>query len=419
MSDSNDRTQGNPRAIRGHQIADRFRVRQSGDHWIVPSQSGDGRYSVFPDEERCTCPDHEQRQVKCKHLYAVEFTIQRETDDAGNVRVTETARVTYAREWSSYNIAQTEEGGRFRALLADLCSTIPQPEQSRGRPRLPLSEMALACVLKVYTGFSSRRFVSSLREAQTDGLISRVPHFNSVNNYMSDAAMTDAFKNMITLSALPLRGVEQDIAVDSSGFATSQFVRWYAKQHERVLDNHRWVKAHIAVGVVTGVVTAVEITDWTANDNPYLAPLVEDTARHFAIRDVTADKQYIGRKNAAAVEQVGATPYIPFKVNSVVHAKDAGTAWERMYHRFALERKSFLEHYHQRSNVESTFGAIKAKFGSAVRSRGEIGQTNEVLCKVLAHNITVLIHAMETLGIEPEFGCTEEMDTEQVFAANR
>ena len=325
--------------------------KQSGDRWIVPSQSGDGRYTVSPDEEHCTCPDHEQRLVKCKHLYAVEFTLERETDDAGNVRVMETARITAAREWSSYNEAQTTEGPRFRALLSDLCSTIPQPEQGRGRPRLPLSDMALACVMKVYTGFSSRRFVSELREAQADGLIGQTPHFNSVNNYMSDPAMTDALKSMITLSALPLRGVEQDIAVDSSGFATSQFVRWYAKQHERVLDNHRWVKAHIAVGVTTGVVTAVEITDWTANDNPYLAPLVEDTAKHFAIRDVTADKQYIGRKNADAVEQMGATPYIPFKVNSVVNAKDAGTAWERMYHRFALERESFLEHYHQRSNV--------------------------------------------------------------------
>ena len=81
----------------------------------------------------------------------------------------------------------------------------------------------------------------------------------------------------------------------SSGFATSGYVRWYAKQHQRVLDNREWVKAHIMVGVNTGVVTSVEISDWTANDNPFLIPLVQDTAERFEIREVSADKQYVGR----------------------------------------------------------------------------------------------------------------------------
>lgn len=418
MSGTNDSDLSDPRAIRGLAIAARSRVRQSGDKWIVPSQSGDGQYSVYPDEERCTCSDHETRQARCKHMYAVEFTIERETDEQGDDRVTGTARKTVSREWSQYNTAQTTKGPRFRALLSDLCSTIPQPAQRRGRPRLPVSDMALACVMKVYTGMSSRRFVSELREAQADGLISHVPHFNSVSNYMSNPDMTDALKDMIALSALPLRGVEQDFAADGSGFATSQFVRWFAKQHQRVLDNHKWVKAHIMVGVRTGIVTSAEVSDWTAHDSPFFIPLVEDTAQRFTMRDVTADKAYIGRANVEVVEKVGGTPYILPKVNSMVTARDAGSSWERLFHRFALDREAFLEHYHLRSNVESTFGAIKAKFGSSVRSKSDTGQRNEVLCKILAHNITVVILAMETMGIEPEFGCTEKAGAEQVIAAN-
>jgi transposase len=73
------------------------------------------------------------------------------------------------------------------------------------------------------------------------------------------------------------------------------------------------------------------------------------------------------------------------------------------YHRFALERETFLQHYqhyHKRSNVESTFGAIKAKFGSAVCAKSDAGQVNEVLAKVLRHNLCVLIRAMLQLGIE-------------------
>ena len=49
---------------------------------------------------------------------------------------------------------------------------------------------------------------------------------------------------------------------------------------------------------------------------------------------------------------------------------------------------------------------IKGKFGSALRSKSDVGQVNEALCKVLAHNVCVLIQATHELGIEPII-CTE------------
>jgi hypothetical protein len=60
-------------------------------------------------------------------------------------------------------------------------------------------------------------------------------------------------------------------------------------------------------------------------------------------------------------------------------------------------------HYHARSNVESTFSAMKRKFGDSVRSRDPIAQVNDVLCKALAFNPSILVHAMYELGIEPQF----------------
>ena len=74
-----------------------------------------------------------------------------------------------------------------------------------------------------------------------------------------------------------------------------------------------------------------------------------------------------------------------------------------MYHRFAYERETFLEHYHRRSNVETVFSMIKAKFGDAVLSKSDTGQMNEALCKVLAHNICCVIGAIHELGVEPSF----------------
>ena len=74
-----------------------------------------------------------------------------------------------------------------------------------------------------------------------------------------------------------------------------------------------------------------------------------------------------------------------------------------MFRYFSYNREEFMEHYHNRSNVESTFNMIKAKFTDLVRSKDKVAQLNEVLLKVLCHNIVVLIQEMHELGIEPNF----------------
>jgi len=65
--------------------------------------------------------------------------------------------------------------------------------------------------------------------------------------------------------------------------------------------------------------------------------------------------------------------------------------------------EEFDRHYHLRSNAESTFGAIKRKFGESVKSKNRVAQENELLCKIIAYNITVLIHEMIQLNGTSEF----------------
>jgi transposase len=74
-----------------------------------------------------------------------------------------------------------------------------------------------------------------------------------------------------------------------------------------------------------------------------------------------------------------------------------------MYHYYEFNHKWFMQQYHKRSNVESTFSMIKAKFGDGLRSKTKTAQVNEALCKVLAHNICCLIQSMYELNIKPEF----------------
>ena len=70
---------------------------------------------------------------------------------------------------------------------------------------------------------------------------------------------------------------------------------------------------------------------------------------------------------------------------------------------YLYNQEEFNRHYHKRSNVESTFSMIKARFGARLRSKTERAQINEALLKVLAHNICVVIQSIHELGIEVEF----------------
>ena len=82
-----------------------------------------------------------------------------------------------------------------------------------------------------------------------------------------------------------------------------------------------------------------------------------------------------------------------------------------MYHHFTLREADFNRHYHKRSNVETVFHMIKAKFGEKVRAKTDTAQVNEALMKVLCHNICVLIRAMYALGITPVFDQTFASET--------
>ena len=71
--------------------------------------------------------------------------------------------------------------------------------------------------------------------------------------------------------------------------------------------------------------------------------------------------------------------------------------------RQCLRWEEFLEHYHQRSNVETAIMTSKSKFRDDVRRRTETGMANEVYAKVLCHNIYCLIQRIYELGIALEF----------------
>jgi transposase len=393
------------RELKALEIAARARLAFSEGVWIVPSQTTSASYRVtIGDTPSCQCDDFQLRQLPCKHILAAQLVCARDQDGKAPEIVTDAVpkKPTYQQDWPRYNQAQQTEKYRFRELLFELCRGLPNPEQTgSGRRWTPMADMVFACGLKVYTTLSSRRFACDLKDAQVFGYLSQRMNSVSVCSFLENELLTPVLKNLIVQSSLPLSLIETNFAPDSSGFSTSRFVRWHDEKYGCERSGHDWVKAHAICGVKTNIVTAVEIGDRDAGDSPFFKPLVATTAENFTVKEVPADKAYLSHDNLALVHGLGGTAFVPYKVNS--QAGEAGSLWEKMYFYFQFRREEFLKHYHQRSNMESTFSMVKAKFRDHVRSKTDVAMKNEVLCKFLCHNLCVVHQSHIELGIEPVF----------------
>jgi transposase/transcriptional regulator NrdR family protein len=304
-------------------------------------------------------------------------------------------------DWIAYTKAQNNEKRVLQNILKELLDNveIKVTDGKLGRHYLDMKDMCFSLALKTYTKLSSRRLNSDLEKAKHEEYITKVPHFTTLMNWLEKEEMTQLLLELIKLSALPVKAIETQYAIDSSGFSSSQFGRWfnYKYNEEKVCRN--WVKAHVMIGTKTNIITSVELTKAHGADVIKLEPLVEATCKNFNVKEVSADMAYSSRKNLQIIVDHGAIPYIPFKKNT--RSRSFGVSiWRNMHHYFQNHPQEFFEHYHKRSNVETTFSMIKQKFGKDVLSRNFKSQTNEVLLKILCHNICCLIHEYYENNIE-------------------
>lgn len=420
---------------KARELADRGRCILNPDGtWFVFSLTSTNKYKVVLNgmdpktgahtHHTCTCPAFELHQDSCKHIRAClwvnrQDAIDRREGNPPRERVPEGEpiqfpRKTYTQNWSAYEAAQTNEKAEFLQLLSDLCKMIVEPERKRGRgrPSASLADQVFAACYKVYSGFSGRRFTTDLRDAVDKGHVGEAISYSGIARFLESEESFSLLRSLVVQTALPLKGLESKFAADSSGFSACRFDRWYDAKYGRMHQEHSWVKCHIMAGVLTNCVTAVEIGNKEDGDCPMFKPLVKATAVGFKIEEASADKAYSSHENHDLLEEIGATPYIAFRINAT---EGKGDMWAKMYHMFCVRKEEFLRHYHQRSNVESTFSMIKRKFGDSVRSKSDIAMKNEVLAKLICHNICCCIQSAYEFGVEPIFATEREHDTKMIL----
>ena len=426
--------------------------------WLTPSQATpDVLYRLARDQDGsyCECPDYAQRGAACKHAIGLEYVLERdrlaETISAqldGNHAGSNGRSATAVPERPApapvleplvirevpvlnpalpaptvphstlYNAAQENESAHFIRLLWDLVGTVPQVPQgsgrAHGRNRVDIQRVLYGLIHRVHTTKSGRRSYSDLKIASALMGLGDLPPRQTLTRYMEDPLLTPILEHLVEISAVPLSPLETSFSIDSSGFGTNirdelwADAKWGTAESRKSYTGSVWTKAHFMIGNKTNVITAALVTPTLANsgDSPQLPKLLAITSRHFNIERVQADKAYISGPNLRAIVDEGARAEIPFKKDSIYRNPTAknGKLWNRLLQYFRENEDEFYQGYHQRSNVEANFSAVKRLFDELTRSKHPTARVNEVLVKAVAYNITRVIHASYIDGIRPFFG---------------
>lgn len=304
--------------------------------------------------------------------------------------------------WTKYNRSQTKEKILFVKLLRELCNILPKKQKFTGRKGIEIAHIIFCLCMKNYCIKSGRRIIGELELCKEGNLIEKVPHFNSLFNYLKNKNMTVILEDLIKLTSLPLKSIERKFCCDSTGFGTSVLNDRWSMVRSQYEKHHKYFKAHMSFGVLTNIVTACKITEGTAADSPLLPELVNQTSENFSIEEWSADKGYISKENLQVIFDHNALPLIPFKSNTSGKARGS-KIWSEMYKFFKNNNEIFMKKYHLRSNAESGFSMIKSRFGDLTSIKNEIGAKNDILCKVLCHNLCVLCQELLLLNVDIDF----------------
>lgn len=304
--------------------------------------------------------------------------------------------------WTKYNKSQTQEKVFFLNLLKELCDTLPKRWRKNKESCIELPRIIFCICLKSYCLKSGRRIIGELELCKRLGYIEKNVHFNSLFNYLRNPKITSILQDLIKVSALPLVAVERTFSGDSSGVGTSVLDDRWSKIRSKYSKHHRYMKVHASFGNLTNIVTSCRITNGHTNDSIMLKELVDETCENFKPEEYSFDKAYLSRNNLETIWSKGALPLIPFKSNTKSKARGS-TIWKKMYEFFETNQELFMSKYHLRSNSESGFFMIKQRFGDLTQMRSEVGMTNDILAKVLCHNLCCIIQEIFILGVKVDF----------------
>ncbi|MGD0450970.1 MAG: IS6 family transposase [Candidatus Bathyarchaeia archaeon] len=177
------------RQERGQTIAQlNGQVKQIDDClYIVKSQSNNGEYTVnrVNGELMCDCPDAMYRHVKCKHIFAVDFSQKLKAEVRKNVVIQEvnvsSCTFCHSANIKKFSVRKNKSGNIQRFLCEDCGKTF---SVNLGFERMKHNPQAITSAMQLYfSGESLRNTMESLKLLGVE--VSHQTVFNWIKKYVA------------------------------------------------------------------------------------------------------------------------------------------------------------------------------------------------------------------------------------------
>jgi len=243
--------------------------------------------------------------------------------------------------------------------------------------------VAICCILKEGLNETYDSIEAYVKDSETlKQKYDKLPGHSVIHRGMKKLSIKYIRKVMNRVTRF-LRRKGMNIAVDSTGFRTSNSSTWYDIRIKRKNKRKDCIKLHISMDIDTGIIHWFTMTPWNRHDSREFENLI----KHLPELGATfGDKAYPSRKNYQLVVDKNGTPYLCFKENATNKAKGK-PAWIVHIRKYKKDKETWLSAYHFRSIVESVFSSIKKRWGSFLNSKKKWMQKKEMALKVLAYNV--------------------------------
>jgi hypothetical protein len=148
-------------------------------------------------------------------------------------------------------------------------------------------------------------------------------------------------------------------------------------------------KLSLAVATSCHLILAARATTGGGADQPFFEPLLFDAWRRADVKTVVADAGFDSEANHCIARQdMGIRSIIPPYAGRPSSKPPTGRHRRNMHHRF--KRKAEQTQYGQRWQSETVNSMIKRNLDSALRARTAPRRRNELLLRVVTHNVMLL-----------------------------
>lgn len=301
---------------------------------------------------------------------------------------------------------------------------LPEPDSKFSRHDYTLAQLFACLVVREFFGLSYRRTQALLADSPqwlADIGLARAPDHNTLWRAFTELLshrrcqrMLDLLSELFTKARLLSPLNRRTLAIDSTCFERHHRSAHYDRRCRRMaladakrpgkwgesvnaargINLRRLPKLAIAVEAGCHLILAARTHIGNGSDSPDFAPLLQQASRRARVAVVVADAGYDAEHNhRLAREQMGVRSLIPPGIGRPTSKPPSGR-WRRLMAK-RLKQPSAKKQYGQRAQSETTHSMIKRNLGAALRSRTPERQQQEMMLRVLVHNITLLCKELE------------------------